>query len=92
MNFDLLDSTDTEQTPDLTNGFGNPLQKIFQQNQSSTQGFLQTPQTGSTISLQPIGDNSPEFKLPSFTPLNKSDIEPLQTMELKPFNPKFKWI
>ncbi len=77
MTFGLLDRTDTEQMPDLTKGFENPLQKVFEQNQSSTRGFLQTPQTSSFIKPQTKGGNSDEFNLPSFTPLNSSDIEPL---------------
>jgi hypothetical protein len=87
MTFDLLDRTDTTQTPESDIGFGNALQKIFKQNQSPTQGFLQAPQKNSFINSQPFGGNSDEFKLPSFTPLDNSDIDPIKTMEFRPFKP-----
>jgi hypothetical protein len=89
MTFDLIDRTDTppRQTPDSDIGFGNALQKIFKQNKSSTQGFLQAPQTSSFIDSQPFGGNSSRFDQSSFTALNSSDIEPIKTMEFKPFKP-----
>ncbi len=87
MTFDLIDRTDTTQTPESDIGFGNALQKFFKQNQLSTQDFLQAPQTSSFINSQPFGSASSEFDLPSFTPLNNSDIEPIKTMEFKPFKP-----
>jgi hypothetical protein len=90
MTFDLIDRTDipSRQTPDPDIGFGNALQKIFKQNQSSTQGFLQAPQTSSFIDSQPFDGNSSRFDQPSFTPLDNSDIEPIKTMEFKSFKPE----